>query len=454
MRARSSPTASGPRGTWPRRRAEGTVGTAPETADDSATADAHNESSNSRNRRRAQHGWGGRAQRQGPYGLRRSPPDGTRALAPGVGPAREAFDARGDAPRHLYKGQHLAGAKQLLNLADNLLAGTSRLEGEPALSDPSYMSPRVKSIIGGLAALLGLVLRYLVPHGDHEPPWAPIAAELTHDLALAGIVFVLGATLLRGLTPEDEIVAEFRKISEPLKSQLDRVADLTQKSMEAQVVRAGEFNAFMAAMRASTATYTFAGNTGSHFTTVTIPGLASQQMPVRVRCQLLDPMDDAACRQYAQTRAYDGMGTTAENIALEAVATVVSIYLWSRRSRIDFDMISLRGSVAQLRVDHADRASLLSSEGRDDPGLAIHGERAVQLYRHTTSILEAQLRNGRQLPPPRQLNLPTVSRDEDVTADHVITILQSINMVLPANITAAHVVEMLRTRKNRYDRAA
>lgn len=306
-----------------------------------------------------------------------------------------------------------------------------------------------------LAALaLGLVSGgFYLATASSTSNWRERIVEFLRHIApeafLASTIIIVALTFLRGATEEDEM----RCVIETMKEDIGRIKGLVQQSSkvldestQAQVVIAEALKSFIASMWQQTDFYKFVGNTGRHFTAKTLPALAEREELIRISCQFLDPRELEVCRRFALERAME-----ADDLIAELYASVVLVYLWAvRQPRLKFDRIGLRRSSTPLRIDHTTHASLITSEGKDDPGLAIKGTGSRHFHRHTEDVLNEQLKLGTTLPLPADvLGLPRTEINDQVTDEHVKYVLKAVNLT-DREVDIPRIAAAIRGRRDPY----
>ena len=229
-----------------------------------------------------------------------------------------------------------------------------------------------------LLAILGIAITSLLYY------FAPILISdstfqsLIRDVTAASIGTLLGviATLavLRNYTEtsrlRQDLVAETNLLREELVNNLRSILEHGTEVIPNPVI-----SQVLEEARSDGGTYTFIGNTGSHFTSVTLSDLAARAKDgykIEVNAQILDPRSEKACRDLARVKGHNNW----EKIQAELLATLVICWFYSYRvHHLKFSKVSLRPFFTHMRIDFGAPVAVATTEPKEHPAVVFRAQR-------------------------------------------------------------------------------
>ncbi|MGA8117468.1 MAG: hypothetical protein WCA46_27845 [Actinocatenispora sp.] len=257
---------------------------------------------------------------------------------------------------------------------------------------------------------------------------------------LGGTAKVLAALRepLDDLTAAGEVVTQAR-------------AALARQSM-VQVLDSGEIRSALTDAWSDTDRWHFKGGTGAHLHAVTLPACIEsarrRKGGLQVRLEILDPLDETACRRYAAYRtalSTSGRGTaggeqwTLDTTRKESFATILAACWYQQHNSLLDLEVRLSPVMTTFRWDMSSRWIMVTEEDPKAPALLI--DRGTFYYDRWATELSASLAQARPVPigTDRQVRLgarPTV--------DETRRLLDSVGTPLPRTFSDRDVTDIVK----------
>lgn len=305
--------------------------------------------------------------------------------------------------------------------------------------------------------LLGVLSRYVLGQS-----WNDLVKNLLPSLDAACIAAVVGWTLFRGISDNDQLLDTVAKNTETL---IHNEVDRTTKAVLSAVYQSAEIGKLVTPLAprqirdhlmvvaTNPSEYRFVGNSGKHLSAVTIPHLSqveSQSHEVSIWVQLLDPESEEGIRRYSDDRK-----CLKEDVIAEIYATILLTLVWSRTNpRLRVERLSLRPMPTHFRVDWSRSHCVITTEGKEDPGLALSNTNSTPNHLHAKvrDQLVASVENDRLIETPSTISdMPPGTSAQQVRDD---ALRAAFKPLAPAsgysNALATSVVAAFRKRTNPY----
>lgn len=204
-----------------------------------------------------------------------------------------------------------------------------------------------------------------------------------------------------------------------------------------------------AAARNETELWIFKGGTGTYLRAVTLKECVAnarrERRPLRIQLEIIDPINEQLCREYAQFRSSlapgpDGTGEswTFERTRKEAFATVLAACWYQQRFPFLTVELGLARVMSTFRWDMSSRSVIMTQE--DPAGPALVFERGKPYYRAYSRELVASFRQARRV----EVDRPTPELSEEPTVDEVRTLFHHLDLALPSSFTDRDVTDIIR----------
>ncbi len=235
------------------------------------------------------------------------------------------------------------------------------------------------------------------------------------------------------------------KALEDATSSLEKEVRLAFDDSRAFVVRASAIPELLEKCRQGTS-YVFLGNSGSHFSSVTLAALAerSQGNQVEVWVQIINPACGAACDRFAKMKKYAG--------AIEAQrrlwATIILLHYYSEKFPKLSIKASMRDATVTVRVDMGNERAVLTTEGDRDPAFLCVADGLVYT-RLREQIMELVKLTGKELAFKRGLLKSNNDKLADLDERSVRAVLEGLGFS-PTAADTRDVTERVRAPKNPY----
>lgn len=295
--------------------------------------------------------------------------------------------------------------------------------------------------------------------------------DIPPDKISKATIFVLGVVvvaMLRDRTRNEEAEKHILEAGKTLPAfaggmgRLDalggQVDGLTRAVNELTMVRAltwPEVSLALAEARRDTDRWVFRGGTGTYIRAVTLPEIIAnarrERRALLVRLEIIDPMNEEACRSYVRFRkALTGETEwTFDRTRREALATVLAACYHRQR----FDLLDIEVGLSQgmptLRWDLSARHLVITQEG---PGPALLVESGKLMYDYFNTELRKSLEQARRVPIELARDIQLSDEPTDAEVRRLFSVL---NLALPRSFTATDVADIVRRAlhaKNDYDR--
>ncbi len=198
---------------------------------------------------------------------------------------------------------------------------------------------------------------------DGDAPWQRLIQAVSGSILGTSITVVAAYAAFRGVSDKDrlreDIVSELR---------------LMLASPNLDVWRAELIEPKLTASRKGTSAYLFIGNSGRHFTSVTLPALCieARSRRVSISVQLLDPEHTESCQDFARQKSALGETVTLEDVRQELRLSILTVWEACRKQPgVALQSLTLRSLVTRFRVDCSDKSLVLTTEGKSDPAIAV-----------------------------------------------------------------------------------
>lgn len=240
------------------------------------------------------------------------------------------------------------------------------------------------------------------------------------------------------------------------KSEAKRLADLSA----VRQLNGIEVTRELTAAHGEAEAWTFKGGTGTYLRAVTlkkcVESARQEKRPLRMQLEVLDPTDEALCREYAQFRSSltpgpDGTGETwtFERTRKEAFATILAACWYHQRYPFVTIEVGLSRIMTTFRWDMSPHSVIMT---QDDPsGPALTFDKGKPYYRAYSRELAASFNQAKRVPVNETRDLPL---SEEPTVEETRTLFTKLDLELPSAFTDRDITDLIRKAlhaKNPYE---